>query len=191
MARIRDYKEEYRRRLAKAAATGLSRSQARGHPKRDEAYIKPPVPASEFDERLNRALRVLRATHNQTLAAKSQSISVKRFRRFLRENQLARWAGRRWELNDMRPREVLAISDGQRRFITVAGFEAASEVMQHRAAVRTFLDTNNISHLQPWEGWVVADTSGQVHQLETRPNVLYRLAAAGSEGFENVYRLIQ
>jgi len=91
----------------------------------------------------------------------------------------------------MRPREVLAISDGQRRFITVAGFEAASEVMQHRAAVRTFLDTNNISHLQPWEGWVVADTSGQVHQLETRPNVLYRLAAAGSEGFENVYRLIQ
>lgn len=39
-------------------------------------------------------------------------------------------------------------------------------------------------------GRVVTDTAGRQHSLETRPNVLLRLASAGGDGFEAVYRII-
>jgi hypothetical protein len=72
----------------------------------------------------------------------------------------------------------------------VVGFDAASLVMRHRAAVKHFVESNDASHLEPFIGVSVRDTSGRRHLLETRPNVLYRLASAGGEGFEQVYRLI-
>lgn len=187
----RDYRTEYRRRLERASAAGLSRSQARGHPRPGEPPVRALVSPEETADRLNKALRVLRATNNQALSARSQGVSVNRFRKFLRQQGLATRSGRRWEVTDERPRQVVAISDGRQKLITVAGFDRASEVMQHRHAVASFLDTNDPAHLQPWEGWAVLDTAGRAHRLETRPNVLYRLAAAGNEGFENVYRLIQ
>jgi hypothetical protein len=45
--------------------------------------------------------------------------------------------------------------------------------------------------LESFIGRSVRDATGKSHPLETEPNSLYRLAAAGSEGFEQVYRLIQ
>lgn len=60
--RPRDYRAEYRRRIRNAEARGLSRSQARGHPRRSEAHAedvarasarglrRPPKPRARFDE---------------------------------------------------------------------------------------------------------------------------------------------
>ena len=62
--------------------------------------------------------------------------------------------------------------------------------MQHRAAVKDFLEFNEISHLEPFVGVSIRDISGKHHLLETRPNVLYRLANAGGEAFETIYRLV-
>ena len=53
-------------------------------------------------------------------------------------------------------------------------FDTASLVGQHNAAVKTFLDTNDISDLRPFEGRTVKDTSGRTYVLETRPNVIRR-----------------
>jgi hypothetical protein len=66
----------------------------------------------------------------------------------------------------------------------------ASLVGQHNAAVKTFLDTNDISYLRPFEGRTVKDKSRRTYVLETRPNVIRRLDASG-ETFEQIYRILQ
>ena len=69
-------------------------------------------------------------------------------------------------------------------------YETASLVGQHNAAIKSFLDTNDISDLQPFEGSMIKDASGRTRVLETRPNVIRRLDASG-ETFEQIYRIVQ
>ena len=57
------------------------------------------------------------------------------------------------------------------------------------AAVRRFLDTNDVEPMNQFDGQSVKDVRGEVFPLETRPNELYRLNAA-VEPFEEVYRLL-
>lgn len=186
----RDYKAEYRKRLERALARGLSRSQARGHARPGEKTLRSAKKVTQPDERLEQALRALRATGNQEQAAKSAHVSPERFRRFIRDNKLAEREGRRWRLTDNRVRELVMITDGRRKRVRVAGFELASLIGQHNAAVKAFLDTNDISKLEPFAGLSVTDVSKRAHPLETRPNILYRLAAAGSEAYEQIYRFL-
>lgn len=139
---------------------------------------------------LEKALRFLRAGNSQKLAAKSAGVSVKRFRDFIRDNRLAKFRKRRWVFSDRRRRQVAAITTRGEKQITVAGFNKASLVMQHRAAVRAFLNLPipaRVSVLKPFEGRSVSDTSGRVHFLETRPNFLLRYASSGPELYQ-VYK---
>jgi hypothetical protein len=190
MAQQRDYKAEYQRRLARAAVRGLSRSQARGHAKAGEAPIRTSK-AVKSDDRLEAALKALRRTGKQASAAKEAGVSPERLRRFLRENALAERRGRAWRITDQRLRQMRVLTDGQSKMLTISGFDQASIVGSHLVAVRRFIETNDIAELESFIGRSVRDATGKSHPLETEPNSLYRLAAAGSEGFEQVYRLIQ
>ncbi len=183
----RNYREEYRRRIERALARGLSRSQARGHARPGEVVLRPRAKVTQSDERLEQALRALRATGNQKLAAKTAHVSPERLRRFVRENKLAEREGLRWRMID---REWTIITDGHLKKIRVGKPETSSLLGRYLSAVGAFLDTNDISKLEPFRGVSATDIAGRVHPLETRPNTLYRLAAAGSEGFEQVYRLV-
>jgi hypothetical protein len=188
MARIRNHQAEYRRRLDRGRARGLTRSQARGHARAQEAGLKTkPV---KSDERLERALRELRRTNNQVAAAKEAGVSPERFRRFLREQKLAERKGRVWEITDKRPRDMTAITTRGAVDLKLPDYKTASLVGQHNAAIKAFLDTNDISDLQPFEGSMIKDASGRTHVLETRPNVIRRLDASG-ETFEQIYRIVQ
>jgi hypothetical protein len=188
MTRKRDNKAGYRRRIEIGHARGLSRSQARGHARAHEARVK--AKPAKSDERLEKALRELRLTNNQTKAAKEAGVSPERFRRFLREQKLAERKGRVWEITDNRPRDMTALTTRGAFDLKLPDFETASLVGQHNAAVKTFLDTNDISRLRPFEGSTVKDTSGRKYVLETRPNVIRRLDASG-ETFEQIYRIVQ
>jgi hypothetical protein len=169
----RNHKEEYDRRVTRGEALGLSRSQARGHARWGEKPVNSKQVVS--DHKLERALRTLRVNGNQAKAAKAAGLSVERFRRFLRENQLAERHGRKWRMTDARPRQIEIISTRGERQITVPGFDAASLGMRHRAAVERFLKSNDLAQIQPFVGASVLDTRGRTHVLETRPNYLYRL----------------
>ena len=142
------------------------------------------------DPALEKALRYLRFTNNQKRAAQGAGVSVKRFRRFLQRSKVAKFKGRRWHFNDRRRRKIVAITTTGERELIVRGFEPASWAMSHRNAVREFRDTGDISLLKPFEGVSITDNRGKNHDLEARPNVLYRLAATGGEPYEQIYKLL-
>lgn len=189
MARSRDFKAEYVRRIASASKRGLSRSQGRGHARSGERAIRAKPIAS--DERLEAALRLLRQTGNQGAAAKEARVAPERFRRFLRQNALAGREGRTWRITDNRTRRMTVLTAGESKELTLAGFKEASINGEHLTAVRAFLGSNDIEFLLPFVGRSVIDAKGQSHPLETDPNRLHRIAAQGSEIFHEVYRLVQ
>lgn len=142
------------------------------------------------DDRFETALKYLREGRSQKRSAEIGMISVKRFRHFLRSNKLAKFRNGHWQITDRRIREITVISEGQARLIKVRGFSPASLAMRHRAAVNQFLDSNDATLLTPFEGATIRDVNKQQYLLETRPNVLLRLANSGGDAEMKIYRLI-
>ena len=188
MPRKRDYQKEYARRIANAEKRGLSRSQARGHAKAGETSIKPKRLKS--DERLEAALKLYRKTGNRTKAAKAVGIASERFSRFLAGAVQVSGRGKSLKIADTRPREMLVLTHGEALHLHLAGHDQASLNSEHLNAVKAFLSSNDRALLRPFEGRSVIDAKGKAHPLETDPNALHRLTAAGSEVFHHIYRLI-
>jgi hypothetical protein len=187
----RDYKLEYNLRLLRAFSKGHSRSQARGHAKAGETPIRAPPPRAESMARLEAALKELRRTQSQTRAAAEAGVSAERFRRFIRENELAKRQGREWVFTDQRPREMTAFTTTGHRVLKVAGFDRTSLIGRHEAAIKNFLQTNDVDLLTPFKGQSIKDLSGHTHYFETNPNRIHRFANSEPEAFEQFYRLIQ
>jgi hypothetical protein len=194
LARTRSYAKEYEARVARGLARGLSRSQSRGHARAGEIDARAKASPLKSDDRLEEALRQMRATGSQSHAAKVAKVSPERFRRFVRENSLAQRKGRIWEFADQRPRDVVIFSDADQFWVRVRGFDDASAVMLHAAAVRAFAHNATIANaerlLSPFKGQGVTDINGQFHLFEVRPNRLLETLNT-SPGFETIYRLVQ
>ena len=173
----------YPRRIERGLAKGLTRSQARGHPRASEAPIKGPRAA--IDPRLATGMKAFAKSRNVSKAAKEAGVSPERLRAFIRHNKIAERKGTRWQLIN---RQVRVITRGRERWIKV-GFETASLVGRHNEALKRFRHTNDFSALEPFRGQAAVDLGGRKHPLETRPNVLRRRFATGGETFEHVYRL--
>lgn len=188
MAKKRNYQAEYERRIANAARRGLSRSQARGHAKAGEKPIR--SPRAPDSARLENALKAYRKTGRQIDAARSVGVSVELLRRYLRENVSIKRRGRTLVIDDNRAREMTVVSKGRIFKAILPSHDAASVNGEYLSAVRAFLLSNEPSPLRKFDGRSVTDTAGKSHPFETDPNTLYQLAAAGSELFHNVYRLI-
>ena len=187
----RDYRAEYRHRIARAVAKGLSKSQARGHPKPTEAIIRASRTAKPLeDDRLQLALKVLRQEKSLTAAAQEARVSPERLRRYATERSIIERRGRRWIVRRELPRRMLLFSDGNVVQVVVGDFASASKVGRFMSAVSTFLRTNNPAGLRQFDGASVADISGRTHPFETRPNTLYRLASAHDQSFEHIYRIV-
>lgn len=191
MASTRNFKREYQLRLNRALLRGYTRSQARGHAKAGETPIRAPPPRAASTARLEAALKELRRTQSQARAAAEAGVSTERFRKFIRENELAKREGKKWIFHDHRPREMKAFTTNGPRVLKIAGFDQTSLIGRHEAAVKNFLQTNDVSLLTPFKGQSIKDISGRTHFLETRPNTIHRLANSEFEAFEMVYRLIQ
>ena len=190
MPRTRDYKAEYARRIARAEARGLSRSQARGHPKASEHYIKSPATKPITDEKVSAALRSLYSGVSLTTAAKQARVSPERLKRALVEKKLGIKQGARWIVTDTRARRVQMIIDGLSRAITVANFADASRVGLYHARVQQFLRTQDLSFLEEFDGETVIDIKGKVWPFETDPNVLIRFALKDEPAFHEIYAII-
>ncbi len=187
----RDYRAEYTHRIARGAAKGISRSQARGHPKPREAAVssrRPPKPIA--DERLQLAFKVLRQEKSLSAAAKAAKIAPERLRHFATERGIIERQGRRWIVRHQLPRRMLLFTDSRPLQVVVGDFDAASKIGRFMSAVGEFLRTNKPAGLREFEGVGITDVSGKKHIFETRPNALYRLASAHDQSFEHIYRIV-
>lgn len=190
MARKRDYKKEYARRIARAEARGLSRSQARGHAEAGEAPIKQAALSRITDEKVSAALRRLYDGASLTAAAKEARVSPERLKRALIEKKLGIKDGRRWVVTDNRPRRVPMIIKAKIRAIIVPSFVEASRVGVFHNRVRQFLKTQDLSFLEEFEHETITDINGKVWPFETDPNVLLRYAQKDEPEFHDIYRII-
>jgi hypothetical protein len=125
-------------------------------------------------------------------SALSTGVSESQLRRLIRKYRLAKWdpKTRRWRITDRARREVGIISGGSAKAIIVRGFAKAQLAKSYSAAVKRFLEANDVAVLAPYEGQSITDVGKTSYVLETRPNVLLRLANTGGDAEMKIYRLI-
>src|SRR5437588_2054061 len=126
MRKRRDFRAEYKRRLAKAAARGLSRSQARGHPRPSEHLRR--RGKRLLDEQIQVAIRVLRQERNLSEAARAAKLAPERLRKYALEHNIIEKVGRRWKTRADLPRRMLLFSGRKSIVVTLGDFQTASEV---------------------------------------------------------------
>lgn len=185
MARKRDHRREYQRRIERGLAAGKSRSAARGHPR---AIDLPTwrMAAIDRNSALEKALTQMRRGASQVAAAASTGVSVERLRRHRQLNTASQKEGRRWVIFDSRPQSFWMASEGKLVSVTVPNDEGTT-ISHYWRAVDAFLYSNDDEHLHPFEGEGVFDVRNRFHQFETRPNVLRRLDAVGELAFVEIY----
>jgi hypothetical protein len=184
----RDYRAEYARRVERGIAKGLSRSQARGHPKAKEKNIRRPRPIS--DAALQISLQELRAGKTLTEAARLIHVSPERLRNQAKAQGAIRRKGRRWVVPNSLPRRMLIYTGGEAIPIILGKMTQASKVGRYMAAVSRLLNNNDLDSFKPFIGKSVTDIDGKKYVFETNPNFLYRISASGTESFKDVYKLI-
>jgi hypothetical protein len=186
----RDYAAEYARRIERAFARGLSRSQGRGHPRSGERTASGrEMPA--YDRRLEEGLKSVRSGRSTDKASKSAHVAPERLRAYLRQTGVVeKQRGRYRVIEDNRMRDVQIYSEGQFEVVRVPGYEEAAKAGRYISAVGEFVRSNDPGELAPYVGDGITDVRGRFHPFETRPNVLYRLTAVRGDTFEQVYRIV-
>jgi hypothetical protein len=185
--RIRNFKQEYLARIARGLASRKSRSQARGHARASDLPRRETPLPFEKENRLEKALKLLKQGATQKQAAKSVGVSAETLRRFQKQNTTSRREGRRWVISDTRPITILMATRGILSDVTVP-HDAASDIGRHWVAINKFLETNDPSHLETYIGFGLRDIQGRFHPFETRPNVLRKLDSIGELSFVDIYR---
>lgn len=183
--KIRNYKEEYRRRIASGQAKGLNRSQARGHPRASD-FPTGSVMSNGRTDRLERALKLMKDGFSQKRAAKAMHVSAERLRAYMRINTRATRRGRKWIIVDARPEAFWIATSGRRVSVTLTKDEGR-KVGIYWNAVHRFLETNDISHLESLNDKGVRDIKQKYYPLELGPNRLRRLDSVDELNFLEIY----
>ena len=189
MARTRDYKAEYRRRITRGKALGLSEAQARGHPKLGEPLASSPKAKPKADAKVRAAINAMHGGSSMTTAARDAHMSPRRLSKFIKAHKVARLKGRRWIMTDRLMRQVPVIKNGSTKTIIVGTFDEASLVGKYHNAVGQFVRTGDLESMDAFNGKAVNDHKGKSHALETHPNALFRYATKDEPQFHEIYQI--
>lgn len=185
--RKRDYKHEYRRRLARGKKLGLSRPAARGHARVGERP-RPAGISTNPQGAEETGLKMMKRGTSLKEAARANRISQEKLRRYVRENTHSTRTGKIWKIVDLRRFHLPIYSRGQIVEVWLSAAEA-SKAGEYLSAVGRFLPTGDTSQLKPFVGDGVRDTSGAFHPFETGPNTLYRLDNTGELSVPEIYKI--
>ena len=194
MVRKRDYREEYERRIANAAKRGLSRSQARGHPRSGETPIRP-KPSNKPDRTLEDAIRAMRSGETLSAAAKRFHVGRERLAAYARKQAGASRQGRSWIFNDTRTRRVPVIAAGEPYPVTISakGHGPAELAGQHYAEASEAVENPDLFPLfiAKWKGKAIADIHGREYVFSTDPNQIFRAISGEEIDWSRIYHLYQ
>lgn len=190
MAKKRDYKAEYQKRIERGLAKGISRSEARGHSKPKSLTSASKAKGFTYDRQLEEGVKAMRKGDSLTKAAKELHVAPERLRAYINQAGVAERKSGRWFISkDPRFRVVPIFTSNKSKEITVS-FEASRKTGSYMSAVSRFLSTNDKSVLDPFKGESVVDVNGNRYFFETNPNKLYRLSATDHESYEDIYKIV-
>lgn len=184
---------QYRRRIERAEARGLARSQARGHAKAGESPASG-IRAHKDEHKLLKAIRMLDDDgYSFSRAAREAGVSAERLRRYAHETGYAVKEGRRWTVPESQRGRVLfpIFSEGEFRRIRLSDSRAKSDVGLYMNRVRFALESNMPRWLTQFRGQYVTDDDGVRHYFETDLRVIQvlddRYGGDVEELFESYY----
>ena len=188
----RNFRAEYKRRIRNALARGLSRSQARGHPRAAENSAADRTTTSAIDPVLERVLKAVRSGKSLTEAAREHRVGRERASAYIKRVAGASRQGRTWTFNDQRRRRVSIYSEGERRDLWVGSYEQAVLAGRYWDDAHRAISDDGLKpeFERKYDGLYVRDTRGRWHPLETDLNAVHRLAYAYPEPFEQIYQLV-
>ncbi len=183
MAGKRDYRAEYARRIARAEELGLSRSQARGHPRSGEAAVSNLKRSGQVSETPNTTLeRFYRAARRVVSgeplgrAARAEHISPETVRRINAERQVF---GKRYNekgkfigwVGGEYPRFPLFAEQGKIHNEVAFDQKTATTMGEYWNAVDDALRGDD-TKLRTFRGVTVYDLWGNRYQLQADPNAV-------------------
>ncbi len=168
----------YRRRVEKGMARGLSRSQARGHPKVGE------VPASRrgvyrSEQKLLKGIRLVdHPGYTFERAAREAGVSTERLRRYAHETGYAQKESGRWRVLERHRGTVLfpVFSEGQLKQVKLSDPGQKAKLGLYMQRVRFALETNRPGWLSEFREQYVTDDEGVRYYFETDFSVVRVLA---------------
>ena len=184
--RKRNYRREYRRRIARGEQRRCPARRREGMPG-SENGPGPPTSQQTRTEPKNRPEDDEGRREPKGCGAR-QSHRQERLRRYLRENTETTRSGKLWRNFDLRRFRLPIYSQGGFAEVWLSA-EQATKAGQYLSAVGRFLPTGNGSVLKPFVSDGVRDTAGKFQRLETRANVLCRLDRTGELSVPEVSKI--
>ena len=196
MARARNYKSEYARRIRNATSRGLTKSQARGHPgptQKSASAVRTGAKPAKVDWTLEAAIKEMRNGATLVVAARQAHVGRERLAAYAKRHAGAASQAGHWTFHDHRTRHVYMAAAGEHNLLTlrVPGHDPASLAGEHFAESVAVMENPDLlpAFVEKWAGVSIPDVKGKTRFFETDLNALFRMHFGEEPDWTRIYHI--